>query len=61
MFVACRKQILSSWEVNEEILRAELQLAGLVLSYGPKSEESWAYRFLLFSSKLICEDFMFAT
>ncbi|KAG0584821.1 hypothetical protein KC19_3G237100 [Ceratodon purpureus] len=39
-----RKRILSRIEATEEPLLAELRLAGMVLAYGPKSEESWAYR-----------------
>ncbi|CAK9227637.1 unnamed protein product [Sphagnum troendelagicum] len=39
-----RKRILSSMAVCEDTLLAELQLASMVLSYGPKSEESWAHR-----------------
>lgn len=39
-----RKRILSRIEATEESLLAELRLAGMVLAYGPKSEESWAYR-----------------
>ena len=45
-----RKRILSRIEATEEPLLAELRLAGMVLAYGPKSEESWAYR-SVFSSK----------
>lgn len=41
----CRKRVLSSMEASEASLLAELRLAGMVLAYGPKSEESWAYRF----------------
>lgn len=39
-----RKRILSRIEATEESLLSELRLAGMVLAYGPKSEESWAYR-----------------
>jgi len=39
-----RKRVLSSMEASEASLLAELRLAGMVLAYGPKSEESWAYR-----------------
>jgi protein prenyltransferase alpha subunit repeat containing protein 1 len=39
-----RKRILSRVEATEASLLAELRLAGMVLAYGPKSEESWAYR-----------------
>lgn len=46
----CRKRILSRIEATEESLLSELRLAGMVLAYGPKSEESWAYRFVLFSA-----------
>jgi protein prenyltransferase alpha subunit repeat containing protein 1 len=42
--VGRRKRILSSMAVCEDTLLAELQLASMVLSYGPKSEESWAHR-----------------
>ncbi|XP_024387972.1 uncharacterized protein [Physcomitrium patens] len=39
-----RKRVLSRMEATEEFLLAELRLARMVLAYGPKSEESWAYR-----------------
>jgi hypothetical protein len=38
--------------VCEDTLLAELQLASMVLSYGPKSEESWAHRYALSTIEL---------
>ncbi|CAM6114677.1 unnamed protein product [Calypogeia fissa] len=39
-----RRRVILSRAVNHELLSEELRMAGVVLSCGPKSEETWAYR-----------------
>lgn len=39
-----RKRVVSTKATTEDVLEAELRLAGIVLSCAPKSEETWAHR-----------------
>jgi hypothetical protein len=45
--------------VNQEVLSRELHMAGVVLSCGPKSEETWAYRYFSLETLLFLEPYRF--
>lgn len=45
-----RKRIILGRAANQDLLSRELHMAGVVLSCGPKSEETWAYRSHFLSS-----------